>query len=101
MPRAFERRSIAIAVSLTLPILLAGCSQPRAGKAPRRSKVRVFVIGFDGMDPTLARKWMAEGKLPNLRKLSEEGTFRTLNTTQPSESPTAWASFATGANPGK
>src|SRR6185369_15347712 len=28
-------------------------------------------------------------------------TYRTLGTTQPSESPVAWASFATGVNPGK
>jgi predicted AlkP superfamily phosphohydrolase/phosphomutase len=44
---------------------------------------------------------MDEGKLPNLKKLSEDGTFSKLETTQPSESPTAWSSFATGVNPGK
>jgi predicted AlkP superfamily phosphohydrolase/phosphomutase len=92
-------------VSLTLGLVLAlvalQCSSSPPGKPVRRTKQRVFVIGFDGMDPTLARKWMDEGKLPNLRKLSEEGTFRKLDTTQPSESPTAWASFATGVNPGK
>ena len=58
-------------------------------------------MGFDGMDPTLARKFMDEGKLPNLKKLAEQGTFSKLETTQPSESPVAWASFATGVNPGK
>ena len=72
-----------------------------SGKPLRRAKQRVFVLGFDGMDPTLARKWMDEGKLPNLRRLSEKGTFAKLETTQPSESPVAWASFATGVNPGK
>ena len=39
--------------------------------------------------------------LPNLQKLANAGTYRTLETTQPSESPVAWASFATGVNPGK
>ena len=53
------------------------------------------------MDPTLTSKFMAEGKLPNLQKLANSGTYRTLGTTQPSESPVAWASFATGVNPGK
>ena len=53
------------------------------------------------MDPTLTRQYMDEGKLPNLKKLSEEGTFSKLETTQPSESPVAWSSFATGVNPGK
>ena len=77
-------------------------SRPKAPMKPqRRSAERVFVIGFDGMDPTLTSKFIAEGKLPNLQKLASSGTYRTLGTTQPSESPVAWASFATGVNPGK
>src|SRR5687767_13774410 len=71
------------------------------GKPLRRAGQRVFVLGFDGMDPTLARQYMDEGKLPNLKRLSETGTFAKLETTQPSESPVAWSSFATGVNPGK
>ena len=67
----------------------------------RRTTQRVFVIGFDGMDPTLARKWMDEGKLPNMKRLARGRGFKPLGTTQPSESPTAWASFATGVNAGK
>jgi predicted AlkP superfamily phosphohydrolase/phosphomutase len=76
---------------------------PRAsgGKPLRRAGQRVFVLGFDGMDPTLAREYMDAGKLPNLKRLSETGTFAKLETTQPSESPVAWSSFATGVNPGK
>ena len=58
-------------------------------------------MGFDGMDPTLSKKYMDEGKLPNLKALAEEGVFSRLGSTQPSESPTAWSSFATGVNPGK
>ncbi len=74
---------------------------PEGGKPLRRAKQRVFVIGFDGMDPTLSRKYMDERKLPHLKALAEEGVFTRLGTTQPSESPTAWSSFATGVNPGK
>src|SRR4051812_19195001 len=85
----------------TAAAALTACGSGGSGKPVRRAKQRVFVLGFDGMDPTLARKWMAEGKLPNLKRLSEEGTFAKLETTQPSESPVAWASFATGVNPGK
>ncbi len=77
------------------------CSSGPAGQPVRRTKERVVIMGFDGMDPTLARKFMDEGKLPNLKKLAESGTFSKLETTQPSESPVAWASFATGVNPGK
>lgn len=61
---------------------------------------QVVVLGFDGADPKLAAQWMAEGKLPNLARLAHDGTFKPLGTTNPPESPVAWASFATGLNPG-
>src|SRR5438874_5734053 len=86
---------------LVASVALTGCGPSSSGKPLRRAKQRVFVLGFDGMDPTLARKWMDEGKLPNLKRLAEQGTFTKLETTQPSESPVACASFATGVNPGK
>ncbi len=87
-----------------LAVSWAACSSSSSSagaKALRRTRQRVAVLGFDGMDPTLVRKFMDEGKLPNLKRLSEMGTFSKLETTQPSESPVAWASFATGVNPGK
>ncbi len=62
---------------------------------------RVIVLGLDGLDPMLAEKWMAEGKLPNFKKLSEQGTFQRLKTSLPAMSPVAWSCFATGVNPGK
>ena len=89
-----------LTVAAVAGLALTACSSS-SGKPVRRAKQRVFVLGFDGMDPTLVRKWMDEGKLPNLKRLSEQGTFAKLETTQPSESPVAWASFATGVNPGK
>src|SRR5262245_684727 len=93
------RRGVAVACAA----LLAGasCGKPPAGKPARRAAKKVFVLGFDGMDPTLSKQYMDEGKLPHLKKLAEGGTFRKLETTQPSESPVAWSSFATGVNPGK
>jgi predicted AlkP superfamily phosphohydrolase/phosphomutase len=93
--------ALVVALSLSAGLAATGCRSGSDGKPVRRAKQRVFVMGFDGMDPTLARKFMEEGKLPNLKKLSETGTFAKLETTQPSESPVAWASFATGVNPGK
>ena len=62
---------------------------------------QVVVLGFDGADPKLVSQWCAEGKLPNLDKLRRTGTVQPLGTTEPPESPVAWASFATGTNPGK
>ena len=77
--------------------ILTGC---HPGVATRPVTKQVVVLGFDGADPKLAAKWMAEGKLPNLARLDREGTFKPLGTTNPPESPVAWASFATGLNPG-
>jgi len=62
---------------------------------------RVVVLGLDGMEPTLAEKYMAEGKLPNLSKLAEQGSYRRLGTTLPALTPVAWSTFLTGCNPGK
>src|SRR6187549_233051 len=103
MSREPRRRSILAVAGLAVAAALATtmCGGESTTKPLRRSAKRVFVLGFDGMDPTLARQYMAEGKLPNLKKLSETGTFAKLETTQPSESPVAWSSFATGVNPGK
>ena len=100
--RPFLVKLALLAAAAALAVSPFGCrSGPEGGKPLRRAKQRVFVIGFDGMDPTLSRKYMDEGKLPNLKALAEEGVFAKLGSTQPSESPTAWSSFATGVNPGK
>jgi predicted AlkP superfamily phosphohydrolase/phosphomutase len=72
------------------------------GRATETFRQKLVILGFDGMDPQLAQKWMDQGKLPNLRKLSSgSGGIHHLATTHSPESPTAWASFATGVNPGK
>jgi hypothetical protein len=44
---------------------------------------------------------MAEGKLPNLARLKEKGSYSRLRTTFPALSPVAWSTFATGVNPAK
>ncbi len=62
---------------------------------------RFIVLGLDGMDPGLAEKFLAEGKLPNFDRLRQKGCFKKLATTIPSISPVAWSSFLTGSNPGK
>ena len=62
---------------------------------------RAVVVGLDGLDPELTRRFMAEGKLPNLSRLAGAGMFSELATTLPAMSPVAWSSFATGVRPGK
>ena len=69
----------------------------------RNNKIarKAIVLGFDGMDPNLIRRFMAEGHLPTFKKLYERGGhFGELQTTMPPQSPVAWSSFITGTNPG-
>ncbi|MEW6742776.1 MAG: alkaline phosphatase family protein [Planctomycetota bacterium] len=59
---------------------------------------RMIILGFDGMDPKLARRFMTEGFLPNLSRLAATGCFYPLATSIPSMSPCAWSSFMTGVD---
>jgi predicted AlkP superfamily phosphohydrolase/phosphomutase len=68
----------------------------------RRARIRRLIfLGLDGLDPRLTERFMAEGKLPNLSRLKEQGSFQRLRTTFPSLSPVAWSTFATGVSPAK
>jgi predicted AlkP superfamily phosphohydrolase/phosphomutase len=74
----------------------------RRRKAYGKAQIkRAVILGFDGMDPELAARFIAEGKLPNLAKLQQQGSFHKLRTTFPAISPVAWSTFMTGVNPGK
>jgi predicted AlkP superfamily phosphohydrolase/phosphomutase len=71
-------------------------------RPPRPPRVRrAILIGLDGLDPKLVERFMAEGQLPNMKRLAESGMFRELGTTYPAMSPVAWSSFATGVDPAK
>jgi predicted AlkP superfamily phosphohydrolase/phosphomutase len=86
-----------LALALTALVITAPACR---NKATRPVTNQVVILGFDGMSPDLAAKWMQEGKLPNFARLAQTGTFMKLGTTNPPESPVAWAAFATGLNPG-
>ena len=74
----------------------------RGRRAYKTSPVdRLVILGLDGLEPTLAEKYMAEGKLPNLAALKKEGAYARLRTTTPAISPVAWSSFMTGSEPSK
>ena len=83
---------------LTFPLLWLR----RRGWRRRPAKARqVVVLGLDGLEPTRVERLMAEGRLPRLKALGEEGSYARLGTTLPPLSPVAWSSFSTGVNPGK
>ena len=97
-----RRLSSACLVALAV-MLAAGALACRKSPAPPAQKFsqKLVVLGFDGLDPDLVRQWVAAGQLPNFKKLIDQGGLYDLETTHSAESPTAWASFATGVNPGK
>lgn len=68
----------------------------------RKARVRrVIFLGLDGLDPRLTERYLAEGKLPHLARLREQGSYHRLRTTFPALSPVAWSTFATGVNPAR
>jgi predicted AlkP superfamily phosphohydrolase/phosphomutase len=81
-------------------VALAAVSCQKTEPKARYSQ-KMVILGFDGMAPELVERWMAEGRLPNLAKLTAEGGFYRLETSHSPESPVSWASFATGSNAGK
>jgi predicted AlkP superfamily phosphohydrolase/phosphomutase len=95
------RSGIILAVVAALLIGLYARSRYGSRSTPSRFSQRLVILGFDGMDPDLVAQWMKDGRLPNIRRVAETGGMFPLATTHSPESPTAWASFATGVNPGK
>lgn len=76
-------------------------SAAQAGKGRLASSgKKVIVIGIDGMDPLLTERMMDAGELPAFARLREQGGYRRLETSDPPQSPVAWASFINGSGPG-
>ncbi len=90
-----------ILLVLALPFLLAArlFSRYVLGRKPPVGKAkRVVVVGFDGLDPGLLRRYIKKGLLPNFAALESEGDFSPLDISIPSISPSSWSTFMTGAD---
>lgn len=64
------------------------------------NKKRVLFYLLDGARPDILTELIANGKLPNLQQLVEEGTFRIATTCFPSTTGPAYLPFLTGQFPG-
>src|SRR5687767_10654517 len=93
-----NRRLLAAALAVMLSVTFAACG-PRQTAGGFTQKL--VILGFDGMDPDLLKQWVDAGRLPTFKRLVDRGGLYALATTHSPESPTAWASFATGVNAGK
>ncbi|MFT4647053.1 MAG: putative AlkP superfamily phosphohydrolase/phosphomutase [Glaciecola sp.] len=88
---------LALGIILIWP-LKAAARMVRGRKRGASKVKRIVIVGLDGFDPGLARKYSGQGKMPNFQRLEEEGCFHPLGTSLPSISPVAWSSFATGVD---
>jgi arylsulfatase A-like enzyme len=91
-----KRAVIALAAVLAAALALAGALRYRAAHAPRRPADRVILLGFDGVAPNLLEPLLAQGQLPNLKRLIETGAYGRLRSASPAKSAILWTSIATG-----
>lgn len=62
---------------------------------------RTLLVGLDAASWNYLDPLLQAGRLPTLRRLMDDGTWGTLRSTMPAQTPPAWASIVTGKNPGK
>lgn len=89
--------ALAIGIVVAYPVKVVMRLLTGKGRIKGRIK-RMVIIGFDGMDPQLVRRFMDEGRMPNMLALAAEGHFGPLKSSYPSMSPVAWSSFSTGVD---
>jgi predicted AlkP superfamily phosphohydrolase/phosphomutase len=77
-----------------------GCGSVIRNAGARRTRTKMIILGFDGMDPLILSGLLDQGKMPAFAKLRASGGFRSLNTSLPPQSPVAWSNFITGMDPG-
>jgi len=61
---------------------------------------RVLIIGLDGATFNVLNPLMAEGRMPNLKRVVDTGASGILKSTIPPLTPAAWTTFLTGKQPG-
>lgn len=83
------------ALLVLLPVLLAGAWACGGGS----ERGRVVVLAIDGLDPDAVDLLAAEGRLPALSRLREEGARGRLLAREPLLSPVLWTTMATGRSP--
>lgn len=67
----------------------------------RMLKMKVLVIGLDGANIDLIKRWVHEGKLPTFKKLMSQGSYGNLESVIPPVSFPAWNCLVSGKNPGR
>lgn len=85
-------RKLFLAAACAAVALSSAC----ASLFPAGYPQRVVILGVDGMDPSLAREYLREGRLPHLASLASRGGFYELDTIAAPDCDAAWSSFSLG-----
>ncbi len=70
-------------------------------KAARDAAPGLVVLGWDAATWDLLSPWVADGKLPNLARMMESGSYGPIRSTALPVSPAAWSTIITGQNPAR
>ena len=65
------------------------------------SNIMIIALGLEAAEPSLIKKYCAEGHLPTFKKLLEDGSFSEALSPSSISSGSTWASVNTGVNPAK
>lgn len=76
-------------------------TDPKPDSIPLPNDRKVLVIGWDAADWRVIRPLLAQGKMPNLQRMMEQGVHGNNATLTPALSPMLWTSIATGKRPFK
>ncbi len=64
---------------------------------------KIMILGIDGMDPALTKRFIEMGEMPNTQKFLERGVAREdliMQGAHPTITPPMWTTMATGTCPG-
>lgn len=69
-------------------------------KKNHKRRLKAIIIGWDGATFDIIEPLVAQGRLPNIASLMENGVWGKLESSTPPLTPVAWTSISTGVNPG-
>ena len=72
-----------------------------SGAGSPLTETKLLVVGWDGGDWEIIDGLIEQGKLPNLKRLIDDGVRAKLLSISPMLSPVIWTSMATGVEPGR
>ncbi len=93
-----HRRDFLTTMAAASGAALTGSCRPGESPGQEPTGHRVLVVAFDGLDPKIAKSLMDAGRMPNLKKLADSGSFAKIRTSIPPHTPVAFSDIISGAD---